>query len=115
MAESAHTTTASISDAHAHLIQRLITSKPHQIRYSADARDLEERAPHVQAIGNASSAGRAVRREGTTGSYLCPMPGKYGSPVSSDAQETRRNGQGRVSDHRDRHHIRLERSGHLPT
>jgi hypothetical protein len=36
----------------------------------ADARDLEERAAHVQAIGNASSAGRAVRRDGTTGSYI---------------------------------------------
>jgi len=55
-ADSIDTTTASVSDAHAHLIQRLITSKPHQIRYSADARDLEERAAHVQAIGNALMA-----------------------------------------------------------
>jgi hypothetical protein len=69
-ADSIDTTTASVSDAHAHLIQRLITRKPHQIRYSADARDLEERAAHVQAIGNAHSAGRAVRREATTGSYI---------------------------------------------
>ena len=46
-ADSIDTTTASVSDAHAHLIQRLITSKPHQIGYSADARDLEERAAHV--------------------------------------------------------------------
>jgi hypothetical protein len=69
-ADSIDTTIASVTDAHAHLIQRLITSKPHQIRYSADARDLEERAAHVQAIGNASSPGRAVRREATTGSYI---------------------------------------------
>jgi len=42
-----------IIDAHAYLISRLAVNKPHQIRYSADARDLEERAEHVQAIGNA--------------------------------------------------------------
>jgi hypothetical protein len=43
----------SIFDSYAHLLARLAASKPHQIRYSADARDLEERAEHVQAIGNA--------------------------------------------------------------
>jgi hypothetical protein len=69
-ADSIDTTIASVSDAHAHLIQRLITSKPHQIRYSADARDLEERAAQVQVIGNAHSAGKAVRREATIDSYI---------------------------------------------
>jgi hypothetical protein len=69
-ADSIDTITASVSDAHARLIQRLITSTPHQIRYSAAARDLKESAAHVQAIGNAHSAGRAVRREATTGSYI---------------------------------------------
>jgi hypothetical protein len=32
---------------------------------------------------------------------LCSMPSRHGSSVSADAQKTRRNGQGRVSDHRD--------------
>jgi hypothetical protein len=50
MAESAHTTTASVSDAHAHLIQRLITNKPHPMRswHVADVLDFEERADHLQ-------------------------------------------------------------------
>jgi hypothetical protein len=68
-ADSIDTTTASVSDPHAQLIRRLITSKPHQI-CCAVARDLEERAAHVQAIGNANSAGRAVRRDAKTGSYI---------------------------------------------
>jgi hypothetical protein len=55
-ADSIDTTSASITDAHAHLISRIITNKPHQIRYSADARDLEDRAAHIQAIGNALMA-----------------------------------------------------------
>jgi hypothetical protein len=69
-ADSLNSTTASVTDAHAHLIQRLITSKPHQFPYSAGAGDIEERAAHNQAIGNAGSAGRAVPRGGTTGSYI---------------------------------------------
>jgi hypothetical protein len=44
---------ATVSALHINLISRLATNKPHEIRYSADARDLEERAEHVQAIGNA--------------------------------------------------------------
>jgi hypothetical protein len=44
---------STVTAAHAGLIERLAVSKPHEIRYVADARDLEDRAAHVQAIGNA--------------------------------------------------------------
>jgi hypothetical protein len=64
------TTTASVLDANAHLIQRLITGKPNQIRSSADGCDLEEHAKDVGATGNAGSPGRAVRSQPTTGSYI---------------------------------------------
>jgi hypothetical protein len=43
-----------VADAHAHMIERLITNKPHEIRcFLADDRDLDERTAHIQAIGNA--------------------------------------------------------------
>jgi hypothetical protein len=47
-AESAHTTIASVTDAHAHLIQRIITNKPHHLPgwHLADALDFEDRAAH---------------------------------------------------------------------
>jgi hypothetical protein len=73
-ANSIDTTTASVLDAHAHLIQRLITSKPHQIG-CAVARDLEERATHVRAIGNASSAGKASRIEAISYIYAIVVDG----------------------------------------
>jgi hypothetical protein len=48
-AESAHTTIASVTDAHAHLIQRIITNKPHHMPgwHLADALDFEDRAEHL--------------------------------------------------------------------
>jgi hypothetical protein len=49
-AESAHTTIASVTDAHAHLIQRIITNKPHHMPgwHLADALDFEDRAEHLR-------------------------------------------------------------------
>lgn len=42
-----------IAAAHTALVAKIIVEKPHRIRFQADARDLEERAADVQAIGNA--------------------------------------------------------------
>jgi hypothetical protein len=52
MADSAHTTTASVTDAHAHLIQRIITNKPHHMPgwHLADALDFEDRAEHLRRL-----------------------------------------------------------------
>jgi hypothetical protein len=69
----------------------------------------------VRYIGKGRNGGADVRSFGRSETDLCSMPSRNGSSASADAQETRRNGQGRVSDHRDRHHIRLDRSGRLPT
>jgi hypothetical protein len=51
-AESAHTTIASVTDAHAHLIQRIITNKPHHMPgwHLADALDFEDRAEHLRRL-----------------------------------------------------------------
>jgi hypothetical protein len=51
-AESAHTTIASVTDAHAHLIQRIITNKPHHLPswHLADALDFEDRAEHLRRL-----------------------------------------------------------------
>lgn len=45
-----NTTPASVSDAHALLIQRIITNKPHHMHgyHVADALDFEDRATHLQ-------------------------------------------------------------------
>jgi hypothetical protein len=43
-------TFSTVEEAHTGLIERLAGSKPGQILYIADARDLEERADHVQQI-----------------------------------------------------------------
>lgn len=51
-AESAHTTIASVTDAHAHLIQRIITNKPHHMPgwHLADTLDFEDRAEHLRRL-----------------------------------------------------------------
>jgi hypothetical protein len=51
-AESAHTPIASVTDAHAHLIQRIITNKPHHMPgwHLADALDFEDRAEHLRRL-----------------------------------------------------------------
>ena len=43
-------TFSTIEEAHASLIGRLSSSKPHRILYVADARDLEQRAEHLQQV-----------------------------------------------------------------
>jgi hypothetical protein len=43
-------TFASVEEAYTGLIERLAVSKPHRILYVADARDLEERAEHLQQV-----------------------------------------------------------------
>jgi hypothetical protein len=43
-------TSSAVEAAHSGLIERLVGSKPHRILYIADARDLEERAEHLQQI-----------------------------------------------------------------
>jgi len=53
MAQAVHAITTPIAAAHTALVAKIIVEKPHVIRWSADARDLEERAADVQAIGNA--------------------------------------------------------------
>jgi hypothetical protein len=40
-----------VDEAHTHLIEHLAVLKPYRILYIADARDLEERAEHLQVIG----------------------------------------------------------------
>ena len=51
-ADSADTTIASVADAHALLVQRVITNKPHPIHswHIADAGDFDERAEHLHRI-----------------------------------------------------------------
>jgi hypothetical protein len=51
-ADSANTTIASVVDAHALLIQRIITNKPHHMPswHVADALDFEDRATHLQRL-----------------------------------------------------------------
>jgi hypothetical protein len=51
-ADSLDTTIASIADAHALLIQRIITNKPHHMPpwHVADALDFEDRATHLQRM-----------------------------------------------------------------
>jgi hypothetical protein len=41
---------STVEEAHTGLIERLAGSKPHHIRYIADAQDLEERAGHLQQV-----------------------------------------------------------------
>jgi len=43
-------TFSTVEEAHTALIERLVVSKPHRILYMADARDLKERAEHLQQI-----------------------------------------------------------------
>lgn len=43
-------TFSTVEEAHTGLVERLAASKPHRILYIADARDLEERAEHLQRI-----------------------------------------------------------------
>jgi hypothetical protein len=43
-------TFSTVEEAHTDLIERLVVSKPHRVLYIADARDLEERAEHLQQI-----------------------------------------------------------------
>jgi hypothetical protein len=43
-------TLSTIDEAHTGLIERLVVLKPHRILYIADARDLEERAKHLQQV-----------------------------------------------------------------
>jgi hypothetical protein len=43
-------TLSAVQAAHTGLIERLLASKPHRILYIADARDLEERAEHLQQV-----------------------------------------------------------------
>jgi hypothetical protein len=43
-------TFSTVEEAHTSLIERLAGSKPHRILYIADARDLEERAEHLQQV-----------------------------------------------------------------
>jgi hypothetical protein len=43
-------TFSTVEAAHTGLIERLAASKPHCILYIADARDLEERAEHLQQV-----------------------------------------------------------------
>jgi hypothetical protein len=51
-ADSLNSTTASVTDAHAHLVQRVITNKPHhmQVWLVADALDFEHRAEHLRRL-----------------------------------------------------------------
>jgi hypothetical protein len=51
-AESAHTTIASVTDAYAHLIQRLQQNRPHHmpVWHLADALDFEDRAEHLRRL-----------------------------------------------------------------
>src|SRR5271170_2308317 len=58
-------TCSTVDEVHASLISQLAVSRPHSIRYSADARDLEERTEHVQAICNAFVAYLSVIMEDT--------------------------------------------------
>jgi hypothetical protein len=52
MAESAHSTTASIADAYTHLIQRLQQNRPHHmpVWHLAEALDFEDRAEHLRRL-----------------------------------------------------------------
>jgi hypothetical protein len=43
-------TFSTVEAAHTRLIERLAASKPHRILYIANARDLEERAEHLQQV-----------------------------------------------------------------
>jgi hypothetical protein len=43
-------TFSTVEAAHSGLIEHLAASKPHRILYIADARDLEERAEHLQQV-----------------------------------------------------------------
>jgi hypothetical protein len=43
-------TFSTVEAAHTGLIEHLAASKPHRILYIADARDLEERAGHLQQV-----------------------------------------------------------------
>jgi hypothetical protein len=43
-------TFSTVEEAHSDLVERLSGSKPHRILYIADARDLEERAEHLQQV-----------------------------------------------------------------
>jgi hypothetical protein len=49
-ARPAPTFSPSVHIEHTALIARLVPLKPHQIRYCADRRDLEERAEHIEQV-----------------------------------------------------------------
>jgi hypothetical protein len=40
----------SVHSAHTELVARLVPLKPHEIRFCADRRDLEERADHIEQV-----------------------------------------------------------------
>jgi hypothetical protein len=43
-------TFSTVQTAHLDLVTRLAATRPHRIRYIADAQDLEERAEHLRAV-----------------------------------------------------------------
>jgi hypothetical protein len=108
-ADSLDSTTASVGDAHALLIQRIITNKPHPIHswHVADASDFEECATHPQRMlkaveGYVHSVMVDMKRSADTfvdadvGGCISDMRGDFVGQLRNCADDLR-NGMGRAA------------------
>ena len=90
----------SVHIEHTALIARLVPLKPHQIRYCADRRDLEERAEHIQQVLSAVllyvdvivrdtasvAPGGSIDREYLTG-LITDLAGDIAGSIANAAEE----------------------------